>query len=96
MLSQNDYGMIALVQVLLIILGVFVDSGLGSALIQKKEVDTLDYSSVFLLNVVFSFLLYIVVWMISPWLAVFYGIPEITMLIRVLSLIFLFGALRNV
>ena len=96
LLSPTDYGTIALVQVLLTILSVFVDSGLGSALIQKKEADTLDFSSAFFLNVVVSLLLYIVVWCIAPYLASFYGMPEITVLIRVLSLILLISALRNV
>lgn len=46
-LSPKDYGTIALVTVFTTILQVFVDSGLGTALIQKKDADDIDFSSVF-------------------------------------------------
>ena len=46
-LSPDDYGIIALVMVMITMLNVFVDSGLGTALIQKKDADDLDFSSVF-------------------------------------------------
>ena len=48
-LSPEYYGTIALVTVFTTILQVFVDSGLGTALIQKKDADDLDFSSVFFL-----------------------------------------------
>ena len=46
-LAPEDYGTIALVTVFTAILQVFVDSGLGTALIQKKDADEIDFSSVF-------------------------------------------------
>ena len=46
-LLPEDYGLIALVTVFIQILNVFVDSGLGNALIQKKDADDLDFSRVF-------------------------------------------------
>ena len=52
-LDPEDYGTIALITVFTSILQVFVDSGLGSALIQKKDADDLDFSTVFYVN--FSF-----------------------------------------
>lgn len=55
-LSPKDYGTIALVMVFTTILQVFVDSGLGTALIQKKDADDLDFSSVFFL--ILGFVLY--------------------------------------
>lgn len=48
-LSPEDYGQIALITVFTTIMQVFVDSGLGLALIQKKDADDLDFSSVFFL-----------------------------------------------
>ena len=47
LLAPDVYGTIALVTVFTTILQVFVDSGLGNALIQKKDADDLDFSSVF-------------------------------------------------
>lgn len=52
-LSPEDYGTIALVTVFITILNVFVDSGLGTALVQKKDADNIDFSTVFYTNLIF-------------------------------------------
>ena len=52
MLEPEIYGTIALVTVFTTIMQVFVDSGMGNALIQKKDADDLDFSSVFWFNLV--------------------------------------------
>lgn len=48
LLSPSDYGIIALVIVFVTIADVFISDGFGSALIQKKDADNIDFSSVFL------------------------------------------------
>ena len=58
-LSPDDYGTVALVTVFTTILQVFVDSGLGVALIQKKNADDLDFSSVFYFNFVVCIVLFL-------------------------------------
>lgn len=55
LLLPDDYGLIALVTVFITILNVFVNSGFGNALIQKKDADDLDFSSVFWFNIVWCF-----------------------------------------
>ena len=62
LLDPSLYGTIALVTVITSILNVFVDSGMANALIQKKNTDDLDFSSVFYFNVVFCLLLYALLW----------------------------------
>lgn len=57
-LSPEDYGQIALITVFTTIMQVFVDSGLGLALIQKKDADDLDFSSVFYFNFAVCLVLY--------------------------------------
>ena len=49
-LEPEAYGSVALITVITAILQVFVDSGLGNALIQKKDADNIDFSTVFLAN----------------------------------------------
>ena len=56
-LNPDDFGRIAIVMVFTTIMQVFVDSGLGSALIQKKNADDIDFSSVFYFNIVVCLLL---------------------------------------
>ena len=57
-LLPDDYGLIALVTVFITISNVFVDSGLGNALIQKKDADQTDFSTVFFFNLVWCLILY--------------------------------------
>ena len=51
LLTPNDYGTVALTAIFFAVANVLVDSGFGNALIQKKDVDDLDFNSVFYLNV---------------------------------------------
>ena len=56
-LAPEAYGTVALITVFTTIFQVFVDSGLGNALIQKKDSDDLDFSTVFYTNIVFCVIL---------------------------------------
>lgn len=95
-LSPNDYGTVALIVVIANIFQVFVDSGLGNALIQKKDADDIDFSSVFYLNICFCILLYIILYFSAPLVALFYGNPELTSLTRVLCLTVVISGVKNV
>lgn len=91
-LSPEDYGTIALVTVFTTILQVFVDSGLGTALIQKKDADDLDFSSVFYFNIVVCMVLYAGMFVAAPYIARFYNDMTLTPVVRVISLtIVIFG-----
>lgn len=96
LLDPNAYGIIALITVFTTILQVFVDSGLGNALIQKMNADDLDFSTVFYTNIVFCTLLYIIIYALSPTIADFYNAPEMIPMIRVLSLTVVISGVKNV
>lgn len=96
LLSPDDYGIIALITVFTTILQVFVDSGLGTALIQKKNADELDFSSVFYFNIVMCIILYGIMFLISPAIAMFYGESKLTPVIRVLSLTIVIAGLKGI
>ena len=67
-LEPSVYGTVALVTVFTAILQVFVDSGMGNALIQKKNADNLDFSSVFYFNIAACLILYAVMFAgTRPW-----------------------------
>lgn len=95
-LAPEVYGTIALVTVITTVLNVFVDAGFGSALIQKKDADDLDFSSVFYFNVAICCILYIIVFFASPIIANFYRDPELTPVIRVLSLTLVISGVKNI
>lgn len=96
LLAPSVYGTIALVTVFTTIMQVFVDSGMGNALIQKKDADDLDFSSVFYFNIAMCLMLYIIMFIIAPFIAAFYEMPELTPVIRVLSLILIVSGIKNV
>ncbi len=95
-LAPEVYGTIALVTVFTTVLNVFVDSGMGNALIQKKDADDLDFSTVFFFNMAASLILYGVMFAASPLIADFYCDPDLTWVIRVLSLTIVIAGLKNV
>lgn len=96
LLMPEDYGTIALVTVFTTIMQVFVDSGLGTALIQKKDTDDLDFSSVFYFNIVICIFLYLVMFFAAPLIASFYNMPELTPVVRVISLTIVISGVKGV
>lgn len=96
LLVPEDYGVIALVTVFTSILQVFVDSGLGTALVQKKNADEVDFSSVFYFNVLVCLTLYAGMFVAAPAIAKFYDNPIYIPLVRVLSLTLVISGLKNI
>lgn len=95
-LAPEDYGTIALVTVFTTILQVFVDSGLGTALIQKKEADDLDFSSVFFFNFAVCLILYIGMFIAAPFIAEFYNDSSLTSVVRVISLTIVISGVKGI
>ena len=95
-LAPEDYGTIALVTVFISILQVFVDSGLGSALIQKKNADDLDFSSVFIFNFIVCIILYILMFFVAPLIAKFYDDMHLVAIIRVISITILISGVKGI
>ena len=96
LLDPAVYGTVALVTVFTTIMQVFVDSGLGSALIQKKNADDLDFSTVFYFNLLMCSALYAVMFAGAPLIADFYELPELVSIVRVSSLTLLISGVKNV
>lgn len=95
-LTPEDYGIVALVTVFTSILQVFVDSGLGTALIQKKNADDLDFSSVFYFNFVVCIVLYIIMFFTAPVISVFYNDSSLISIIRVSSLTIVISGVKGI
>ena len=95
-LDPAEYGPIAKVAVFTSILLVFVDSGMANALIQKKDPDDLDFSSVFWFNLSFGVLLYALLFLFAPLIARMYRTPALTPILRVLGLTLVVAGVKNV
>lgn len=96
LLDPTAYGTVALITVITGILQVFVDSGLGNALIQKKNADNIDFSTVFFTNIFFCCCLYLLLFFSAPAIAVFYKNIELVPYIRVLGITILISGVKNV
>lgn len=86
LLEPSDYGVISIVTIFITLANVFVSDGFGSALIQKKDADALDFSSVLFFNIFFSCVLYMVLFFAAPLIAKFYG-EEYSILVPVLRVL---------
>lgn len=95
-LETSAYGTVALITVITSILQVFVDSGLGSALVQKKDADEIDFSTVFYFNFLMCSFLYILLFVLAPFFARFYNQDQLTPVIRVLGLVLIISGFKNI
>lgn len=97
LLSPADFGLIALVTVFIAIANVFVQSGLNTALIQKKQIDNLDFSTVFYSCLGLASAIYLLLFFLAPFIGEFYGNQaKLVPVVRVLGLMLVLGALSSV
>ena len=96
LLSPSDFGLLAMVNVVIAVAGVFVGMGLGNALIQKRQTEEEHYGSVFYFNITIGLLLAALLFSLSGALARFYHQPEVRPVAQVLSLTFIINSFCNV
>jgi teichuronic acid exporter len=92
MLSPSEFGLLGMITIFISVAQVFVDSGLSQSLIRKQECTTKDYSTVFWVNLAIGLSSYLLIWFAAPWIARFYGKPELVSLTRVTSLAIIIGS----
>ena len=98
-LLPEDYGILALVMVFVNILTVFVETGLGSAIVQKKTIENSEINQLFSINFFVAIVLYLVIFLLSPWIASIYSNYDSSLLIsviRVYSVVLPIGALTSI
>lgn len=95
-LTPEAYGQIAIISVFTTILQVFVDSGLANSLIQKKDADEKDFSTVFIFNILMCTFLYIIMFFLAPFIARFYSDESLIAPIRVMSITLIISGFKNV
>ena len=86
LLSPEDYGIVAIVMVFISLADVFVISGFNAALIQKKDADNTDFSTIFFCSLAVSMIIYIVLYITAPYIALFYRNDMIVSVVRIFSL----------
>lgn len=96
LLIPEDFGLVAMLSVFQAIAQTFIDSGMGSGLIQKTDRSDIDFSTVFVFNLIVSILVYILLYFAAPFIAEFYKEPRLIELTRVLMLCIILYALAAV
>ena len=85
-LLPEEFGLVAMLTIFIAISSSLIDSGFGAAIIQKQNVTPLDECSVFYLNIFVGFTLTFILWLLSPVISNFYEIPELKLILKVISL----------
>lgn len=96
LLLPEDFGLMAMVAVFFAIANSLMDSGFSQALIRKKEICQIDYSTVFYTNLVLGILVYVLLFASAPFVASFYDEPRLTALVRVVGLVVIINSFQLV
>lgn len=96
LLMPDDYGLLAIIVVFVNLSNVFVQSGLGSAIIQTPHLTREDCSTVFWFSGAVACFFYCLVFFASPFMADFYGSDDIVWPLRVLMLTLFLSSLSSI
>ena len=92
LLTPDDFGIIAILSVFISLANTFVNNGLTNSIVQKKDSDNLDCSTVYYTQFTISVVCYFVLFLAAPYIAHFYNSNELTLMLRVMSLSLVIGA----
>lgn len=95
-IAPNEYGIISIVNIFINIANAFVINGFGNSLIQKKEADSLDFSTVFFFSLAFSSVIYLIIFLCSGIIADFYQMSELQLIIRIMAIRLPIAAINSV
>jgi O-antigen/teichoic acid export membrane protein len=95
-LMPEEYGLIAMVMVFINIANVFTNGGFGEALVQKKDSDETEFSTMFFCTLGVSMVIYIVLFIFAPFISEFYRTPAITWVLRILAFKIIISSLSTI
>ena len=95
LLSKAELGIFALLNSFMNFGNMMGDGGMGDALIQRKQFDKQHINAAFYSSVGLALIIYVAIYFISPWAAIFYKEPALTSSLRIFSIIFLFAAIYS-
>ena len=92
LLTPDDYGLIGILTIFIVIFNYIIDGGLVNALIRKQNAQDTDYSTVFYTNLVLSVLMAGVIYSCAGIIADFFERTELVNLTRVMSVVVIINA----
>ena len=95
-LVPEDYSLVSIVAIFFVLCNVFISGGMNTALIQKKDADELDYSTVLWATLAVALVMYAGMFACAPLIAGLYDKPQLVPVIRVMGLTFFINAFKSV
>jgi len=81
--SPHDYGTVGIIMIFITICNTLVDSGFSQVLIRKQRATSIDYSTIFFLNLISGIVLYWIIFFISPYIETFYQVKGLSYISRI-------------
>lgn len=91
-LQPSDFGLMAIVTVIIGFSGLFLDLGISAAIIHKQDITHVQLSSLYWLNVISALLLFLIIYTFAPIIANFYSETELIPIIRILAMNFIISS----
>ena len=95
-LAPEEFGIMAILLVLVNVADAVSQSGLGTALIQKSKTTDVECSTAFWLSMAVASLLFCLLFTVAPVVSAFYGERSFTPLLRVLSVVIVFNSMNSI
>ncbi len=92
LLMPEEFGLMAMITIFISFGKVFVDAGFGQALIQRKTIDDEDKSSILMINIIVSFVAYSLIFLSAPYIANFYKVSILSLILRVQAIVIIIDA----
>lgn len=92
LLTPDEYGLIGIISIFIMVFNSIVDSGFSNALIRKNNTSDTDYNTVFVVNMAISVILFAVLFFLSPTIATFFERPQLESLTQVMGFIVIINA----
>ncbi len=96
LLEPSEFGLIAMIMVIVAVAMVFTDVGLGGALIQRRRVLPVHYASVFYFNVFIGGVLTFITFFSATWISEFYNNKQLVLITEVMAPLFVISAFSSV
>ena len=95
-LLPSDFGSLAIVVAIVNYASIFVQSGLSTAIVQKKEIDDLDINTLYTASMAIASVLYVALFFLSPYIAQVYALPTLVWGIRCLGVVLFLNAINSI
>jgi O-antigen/teichoic acid export membrane protein len=96
LLDPEDFGLVSVITIFVSFANILVQSGFNTSLIQKSKIKEIDYSTVFYFSFFIAAILYVLLFLLAPVIAMFYEQPQLTSILRVLSVTLFIGAVNSI